>query len=67
MSSFSQNLIIECYEERVTLHLRRTMQERTLFNVADFERIVDMWNSLQHSVWVGHLVLKFLRGVLGIP
>ena len=34
MSSFLKNLIIICYEERMTVPLRKTMQERTVLNIA---------------------------------
>ena len=33
MASFSKNLIITCFEERLVVRQRRTLQERTLLNI----------------------------------
>ena len=63
MSSFLKNLIIICYEGRVTVHVRKTMQERTLLNIAILTGL-QTCGILCHTQSVGHLVLKFLRGVL---
>ena len=34
MASFSKNLIITCFEERLVVRQRRTLPERTLLNIA---------------------------------